>query len=158
MRLPRHAELWLPGYVRSRLKNWSPPLPGRVWFAIADHWEPYWLKPADDVARERVAIWVKHWPAIAGRHVDSRGRCPQYTFYYPQEEYRAPFLDALADMRHKQIADVDIHIHHDGEGERNFLDRMQGFIDTLVTRHGLLRQHNGRDVLGLLLGNWGLAN
>src|SRR5205823_2442717 len=113
MRLPRHAELWFPGYVQSRLKNWRTPPPSRVWIAIADHWEPYWLRPSDAVAQERVAVWVKHWPVIAGRHIDSNGRSPQYTFYYPQEEYCAPFLDALAGMRRREIADVDIHIHHD---------------------------------------------
>jgi len=26
----RHAELWFPGYVRSRLKNWAAPPTGRA--------------------------------------------------------------------------------------------------------------------------------
>jgi hypothetical protein len=53
---------------------------------------------------------------------------------------------------------VDVHIHHDGEGERNFLDRMAGFIDVLATRHGLLRRHEGRIVFGFIHGNWALDN
>ena len=86
--------------------------------AIADHWEPYWLKRPTMTAGERVAVWTKHWPEIARRHADSTGRPPQYTFYYPQEEYRTEFLDALAEMSQAGIADVDVHIHHDGEGRR----------------------------------------
>jgi hypothetical protein len=158
MELPRHAELWFPGYIRQRLRQWSAPSPSRVWVAIADHWEPYWLNPPDATAAERVEVWAKNWPMIAARHIDSQGRCPQYTFYYPEEEYRPAFLDRLADMTRNRIADVDIHIHHDGEGEQNFLDRMRGFIDNLTNRHGLLRQHNGKTVFGFIHGNWALDN
>ena len=50
------------------------------------------------------------------------------------------FWTNLAGMKRAGIADVDIHIHHDGEGQQNFVDRMSGFIETLVARHGLLRQ------------------
>jgi hypothetical protein len=158
MHLPRHAELWFPGYVRSQMTR--PPVPpkSRVWVAIADHWEPYRDSVPDETAAARVAAWTKNWPPIAARHADSAGRPPQYTFYYPQEEYRARFLDALAEMRSRGIADVDIHIHHDGEGEQNFVDRMSGFIETLVTRHGLLRKHNGRHVFGFIHGDWALDN
>ena len=156
--LPRHAELWLPGYIRNRLAA-QPALRGaRVWVAIADHWEPYWSNPSDETAAGRVALWVKHWPEIARRHADSTGRAPQYTFYYPQEEYRPRFLDSLAEMKRAGIADVDVHIHHDGEGQQNFVDRMSGFIEALVTRHGLLRLSHGRPVFGFIHGNWALDN
>jgi hypothetical protein len=129
-----------------------------VWVAIADHWEPYWLHPSDETAAERVAVWARHWPEIARRHGDSTGRSPQYTFYYPQEEYRPQFLDSLAEMKRAGIADVDVHIHHDGEGQQNFVDRMSGYIETLVTGHGLLRLSGGRPVFGFIHGNWALAN
>jgi hypothetical protein len=158
MTLPRHAELWFPGYVRSRLKNWAEPGPSRVWVALADHWEPYWRDPTDEVARERVARWCQFWPEVASRHADSKGKPPQYTFYYPQEEYRPDILDALAKMTRQGIADVDVHIHHDCEGQQNFLDRMNGFIETLSGTHGLLRKQNGRTVFGFIHGNWALDN
>ena len=126
--------------------------------AIADHWEPYRGNATDETAAGRVAVWVKHWPEIARRHADSTGRAPQYTFYYPQEEYRPGILDALAEMKRTGIADVDVHIHHDGEGQQNFVDRMSGFVGTLVTRHGLLRFSGGRPVFGFIHGNWALDN
>ncbi len=158
MRFPRHAELWLPGYIRNRITRRKAPAGSHVWVAIADHWEPGRGNATKDRATARVAAWTKHWPDIAGRHADSTGRPPQYTFYYPQEEYHCPFLDALAGMKERGFADVDVHIHHNGEGEQNFLDRMSGFIETLSTRHGLLRRHGGRIVFGFIHGNWALDN
>src|SRR5690349_23757651 len=110
--LPRHAELWFPGYVRARLANWRPAPAGRVWLAIADHWEPYRGQASDETAWERAALWFRHWPEIAARHADSKGRPPQYTFYYPQEEYKPEILDGVAELVRRGIADVDSHIHH----------------------------------------------
>lgn len=158
MKLPRHAEIWFPGYARSRMANWGSPPPGRVWLAIADHWEPYWNRPSDETARERVALWAVVWPQIAARHADAAGRPPKYTFFYPQEEYRPEFLDALAGIAARGLGDVEVHIHHDGEGEQNFVDRMSGFIETLHQRHGLLRRDGGRIVFGFIHGNWALDN
>jgi len=155
---PRYAELWFPGYVRNRLANWGSPKRARVWAAIADHWEPYRGNATHETARERVAPWRRLWPEIARKHADSTGRPPQYSFYYPQEEYHPEFLDLLADFRRQNIGDVDIHIHHNGEGQQNFLDRMSGFIETLVSRHSLLRKQNGRVVFGFIHGNWALDN
>ncbi len=155
---PRYAELWFPGYLRNRLAHWGSPTSGRVWAAIADHWEPYRGQATHEVACARVEPWRRQWPEIARKHADSTGRPPQYTFYYPQEEYHPEFLDLLADFRRQNIGDVDIHIHHDGEGQQNFVDRMSGFIETLVTRHGLLRKQNGRAVFGFIHGNWALDN
>ena len=158
LHLPRYAELWLPGYVRSRLSNGRRPAPGRVWAAIADHWEPYRGQAPHEIARRRATMWSSNWPGIARKHADAAGRPPQYTFYYPQEEYHPEFLDLLAELKQQGAADVDIHIHHNGEGQQNFIDRMSGFIETLVARHGLLRKHNGRVVFGFIHGNWALDN
>ena len=145
IRLPRNAQIWFPGYARARLRDAfrGERKPGCVWLAIADHYEPYWGRPSDETARERVALWAHRWPEIAERHRDSAGNRPKYTFFYPQEEYRAELLDVLAGMTQAGIGDVEVHIHHDGEGQQNFVDRMSGFLETLDRRHGLLRRHDG---------------
>jgi hypothetical protein len=159
MSLLRHSELWLPGYIKERMLRVGCPKPRRVWLAIADHYEPYWRGADDATATERVARWRKAWPEIAARSTkDSGGRSPRYTFFYPQEEYRADLLDQLADLTHAGIADVEIHIHHDGEGRQNFVDRMSCFRETLHQRHGLLRKHNGGLAFGFIHGNWALDN
>jgi hypothetical protein len=167
MKLPRHAEIWLPGYLKSRAgslsrNRWQGA--ARVWVTIADHFEP--LGPGspngcdrEQWGRERVALWEEKWPRIAAKHRDSTGSPPKYTFFFPEDEYRPHFLAALAKMTRAGIADVEIHIHHDGEGEQSFLDRMNGFRETLFQRHGLLRKDAaGQIVFGFIHGNWALDN
>lgn len=158
MRLPKDAQVWLPGYLRHRLATLSQPAPRRLWVAITDHYEPYWNRASPQTARERVTRWREAWPAIAARHADSRGRPPQYCFFYPEEEYDPALLDQLAEMARLGIADVELHIHHDNDTEARFVDVMGRFADTLHRRHGLLRSMDGRIVFGFIHGNWCLDN
>ena len=160
MKLPRHAELWLPGYLRDRFERWTSPAAGpmRVWLAIADHYEPFVDGADEKMATERVELWSRNWPSIAESYRDSAGRPPCYTFFYPQEQYRPHLIDALAEMTRAGIGDVEIHIHHDGEGERDFVDRMSGFRETLFHKHELLRKHQGQIRFGFIHGNWALDN
>jgi hypothetical protein len=125
---------------------------------IGDHFEP--LLGGTDVQKacQRVDRWRRSWPEIAARHVDSSGRPPQYTFFYPQEEYRPELIDPLADMARAGVGDVEIHLHHDGEGERDFVDRMEGFKEALHVRHGMLRKIDGKVSFGFIHGNWALDN
>lgn len=130
----------------------------RVWLIIGDHYEPLWGAPPRSVAIERVAAWRKEWPRIAERQRDSVGRPAVYTFFYPQEEYQPELLDPLAEMTRQGVGDVEIHLHHDGEGEADFVDRIAGFKQTLHQRHGLLRARDGQVVFGFIHGNWALDN
>jgi hypothetical protein len=155
--LTRNAHLWLPGYLKWRSSK-PAERPKRVWLSVADHYEPLWQKPSDAIAQARVDTWRTRWPEIARRNLDSAGRPARYTFFYPEEEYRPALLNPLAEMSAQGIADVEIHIHHDGEGERDFLDRMSGFRDNLRRCHGLLHESGGRTVFGFIHGNWALDN
>ena len=156
--LTRNAHLWFPGYVKARLRQRESPPIKRVWLTFADHFEPLWNGADEETARRRVELWRKRWPEIAARHRDSAGRPPQYTFFYPQEKYRPDLLSMLAEMVESGIADVEVHIHHDGEGERDFVDRIRSFTETLHQRHGLLRKHDGKIAFGFIHGNWALDN
>jgi hypothetical protein len=162
MKLPRNAQLWLPGWFearrRHRLHRFDATKPVTVHLMFADHFEPFWGKPSDAVARARVAAWVERWPAISEGQRDDAGRPAQWTFFYPQEEYRPELLESLAGLSRRGIADVEVHIHHDGEGEADFLHRMQTFVTALSRDHGLLRGTNGRTVFGFIHGNWALDN
>ena len=158
IRLPRNAQIWLPGYCRSRWHNLRAGWPRRLWVLLADHFEPYWKNSDDELARRRVEHWRRLWPQIAARHQDSAGQLPRYTFFYPQEEYRPGLLDLLAELVQAGVADVEVHIHHGGEPEQAFLERMSRFIETLSARHGLLRRRQGRLCFGFIHGDWALDN
>ena len=159
MHLPRHAELWLPGYLAGRARRLLDSQPLQcVWLAIADHFEPLGGGRGEQGAASRVGEWRRRWPEIAACHADSTGRPPVYTFYYPEEEYRPRLLDPLAEMTAQGIADVEVHIHHDGEAEHAFVERVGRYCESLFTRHGLLRKQNGSIRFGFIHGNWALDN
>ncbi len=155
--LPRHAELWLPGVLATALRRDRVPV-RHVWLLITDHYEPYWKRADPTTAAARVARWHSGWPAIAARHRDDHGRPPRYTFFYPEEEYDGALIDQLADLRASDIADVEVHLHHDGEGEADFRERIARFVRTLRDHHGLLRERDGRPAFCFIHGNWALDN
>jgi len=158
MTLPRHCQIWLPGYIKDRLATLGRKPAKRLWLLFADHYEPLWHGASEDTGAERVARWATRWPAIAAKFQDSAGRPPRYTFFYPEEEYRPHLMEPLERMASQGIADVEVHLHHNGEGQQNFVDRISGFTETLFSRHGLLRKHNGNIIFGFIHGLWALDN
>jgi hypothetical protein len=129
-----------------------------VWVTIADHFEPWWRGADERTALDRVRRWTKRWPRIAGRHVDDAGHPACHTFFYPVEQYHPAAVDALARLVNMGIADVEVHLHHDGDNAAAFLDRMGSFVERLHTRHGLLRRAAGGIRFGFIHGNWALDN
>jgi hypothetical protein len=162
MQLIHNSQIWGPNYVRQRLRQILqrsvPPLQ-RIWLTIADHFEPRWRHADLPTAQSRVASWRAAWPAIVRQcKPDSVGNAPRYTFFFPEEEYHPTLLEPLAEMVREGIADVEVHLHHDGEGRQNFVDRISGFCETLDREHGLLRKRDGKLAFGFIHGNWALDN
>jgi hypothetical protein len=160
MKLPRHAELWLVPYLKDRLQNGKRPRElKRVWVAITDHYEPLGGGASVETALGRVGQWRDKWPRIAGDAPrDAAGQRPQYSFFYPQEEYRRDLLDGIADMVRQGVGDVEVHIHHDHETRDSFVRKITEFCSRLTDDHGLLRKEDGRTVFGFIHGNWALDN
>lgn len=156
--LPRNAQIWLPGLLRHSLAGRRRAPIETVWLIIADHYEPHWNRADLDTAKRRVAAWHDRWPRIAEAHLDDTGQPAQYTFFYPEEEYHPELLEPLAALTRRGVADVEVHIHHGGEGETWFVDHIGRYVETLRDRHGLLREHQGRPVFGFVHGNWALDN
>ena len=159
MKLPRSAELWLPGYLASRARRLtSHRPPKRLWVAITDHYEPLG-KVEMPQALDRVAAWQRRWPEIAAAAPpDAAGRPPCYTFFYPQEEYRHALVAPLAEFTRAGIGDVEVHIHHDHETAPAFREKITTFCRQLHEEHGLLRRRDGQLVFGFIHGNWALDN
>jgi len=161
MRLLRNAQIWAIPYLRQRLKaSFSRARTiNRAWICIADHFEPLWHQADLTTAQGRVARWHADWPGIAERAPkDSLGGLPQYTFFYPEEEYRPELLVPLAKMKQYGIADVEVHIHHDRDGRGEFIRRVREFCHILYEQHGLLREREGQLRFGFIHGNWALDN
>jgi hypothetical protein len=160
MKFPRHAEIWLVPYLRDRLsRTMRPTRPKRAWVAITDHYEPLGMGASQETALGRVAQWRDKWPRIADDAPrDAAGQRPQYSFFYPQEEYRRDLLDGIAEMVGLGIGDVEVHLHHDKEQRDSFIRKVTEFCRRLRDDHGLLHQQDGRTVFGFIHGNWALDN
>jgi hypothetical protein len=131
----------------------------RVWVALTDHYEPMGGGVSLAVGAARVAAWQRRWPEIAAAAPrDAAGRGPCFTFFYPQEEYEASLLDALAELTRMGVADVEVHLHHFNDNAASFAGKVREFTGRLRERHGLLREHGGRVAFGFIHGNWALDN
>jgi hypothetical protein len=161
MSLTRNSQIWGPGYVKQRFRRITGravPLE-RVWVTVADHFEPMWGRADLKNAKSRVDLWRSAWPGIARQcSPDTAGNQPNYTFFFPEEEYHPTLVEPLAEMVHDGISDIEIHIHHDGEGRQNFIDRITTFCKILHGKHGVLRERNGKLTFGFIHGNWALDN
>ncbi len=160
MKLPRHAEIWLLPYLKDRLRRSSQPRrQTRAWVAITDHYEPLGMGASVETALGRVGRWRDRWPRIAEDAArDAAGQPPQYSFFYPQEEYRRDLVDGIAEMVRLGVGDVEVHLHHDQEQRESFVRKVTDYCRRLTEDHGLLRQQDGRTVFGFIHGNWALDN
>lgn len=160
MNLPRHAEIWLAPYLKDRLRRVARAVkPKRAWVMVGDHYEPLGRSPSLDRALEKVAEWRDKWPRIAeDAPKDAAGQRPQYSFFYPQEEYRRDLLEGIAEIVRLGVADVEVHLHHDDEKRDTFIQKVTEFCRRLRGDHGLLRQRDGQTVFGFIHGNWALDN
>jgi hypothetical protein len=160
MKLPRHAEIWLASYLKDCLRRAARMTKSkRAWVAITDHFEPLGMGASVETALGRVARWRDKWPQIAdSAPLDAAGVRPQYSFFYPQEEYRRDLLDGMAEIVRLGVGDVEVHLHHDNEQRESFIRKITDYCRRLTDDHGLLRQQNGRTVFGFIHGNWALDN
>jgi hypothetical protein len=160
MKLPRHAEIWMAPYLWSRLrKNLRRGRSKRLWVTVTDHFEPLGMGASQETALGRVARWRDRWPRIADDAPrDADQQRPQYSFFYPQEEYSRELLDGIAEIVRLGVADVEVHLHHDQEQRDCFIQKVTEYCRRLTDDHGLLRQMDGRTAFGFIHGNWALDN
>lgn len=158
----RQMHMWFGAYVVESLKggleNASAPI--EVFVCIADHYEPGWGNPGIEVERHRVETWCRRFPELAARHRDADGKPPQYTFFYPAEEYREEHLDQLAGLCHAGYGAVEVHLHHDNDTAEGLRRTLNEFKQTLHERHGLLTRNptSGEIEYAFIHGNWTLDN
>ncbi len=174
----RNLHLWLHGYlfpnpndrvdVSAYVDNGSSTdstdsvesKPIDVFIAVCDHFEPECGGASVSQAMDRTRRWCDEYPRLFSSFQDCNGRVPQHTFFYPQEEYKPEYLDALAELCGAGFGDVDVHLHHDNDTAESLRDKLDRFRETLYFRHGLLRRDpiTGEIVYGFIHGNWALCN
>jgi hypothetical protein len=161
--LPRHAEIWLPDYLRSvaRASRARARVRGviDIMLAVVDHFEPLHGGASHDVGLERIRSWRGRYPRAGEPFIDADGRHPRHTFFFPIEQYKAEYLDPLAELTGLGLAEVEVHLHHDGDTAAHLREELEGFTTTLHERHGLLSEDPAGAIrYGFIHGNWALAN
>jgi hypothetical protein len=162
LRIPhKYLHRWLGGYLRATLRRLSARAqqgPRHLLFAICDHYEPLWGDACDRRGLARVERWRAGYPELTHGISDADGRPPRHTFFFPGEQYRPEYLDALASLARRGLGEVEVHLHHDGDNaeslERDLLSYTRAFA-----QHGhLSRDAGGRLRYAFIHGNWCLAN
>lgn len=130
-----------------------------VFLCIGDHYEPMWGNAAMSVQEERVERWVKEYPKSFDEFKDSRGRCPQHTFFYPAEEYNPTLVERVAELCRRGYGEMEVHLHHDNDTSENLRETLETFKSHLFYEHGMLAQDlDGQITYGFIHGNWALDN
>jgi len=131
-----------------------------LFFAICDHFEPYWDHATSTVARRRIEKWIREYPKCAEKHKDHDGNLPKYSFFYPKEEYRKDDMEELARLCRAGLGEVEIHLHHDNDTSENLRKTLVEYKKRLRGEHGLLSLHEDSKEIsyGFIHGNWALDN
>lgn len=161
--LDYNLDRWLPGYafelarraVKRRVRTEGPR---HLLVAMCDHHEPFNGGFDEDRGTRRMKAWHDGYPKLAGSYRDADGRPPRHSFFFPGEEYRPYFLDALGDLAKLGFGEVEVHLHHDGDTRASLT---QKFEQTLAdfSKHGhISRAADGSFRWAFIHGNWALAN
>jgi len=146
----KNIHIWIMSYFAQVLKRAFLPRPKglkHVIFCIADHFEPRWGKVGVDKELERVNTWISKYEPIAGHHRDSDGKLPQYTFFYPIDEYTPEAFEKVAQFCEKGFGEIEIQLHHDNDTEDSLREKLEHAKDVF-----------GKRQYGFVHGNWSLGN
>lgn len=157
----RNIDIWFYSYLIFSLRKSFKKKAAvtKIYFCIADHYEPYWGKASKDDAIERVKRWHQEYIPIAKKHSDSDGNHPIHSFFYPAEEYDEDAMKMLEDIVKDGYGDMEIHLHHENDTADNLRKDLNDFSSLLNEKHNLLRKDkNGKLVYAFIHGNWALDN
>lgn len=157
----KNFERWLPGYVRDLGRRVLAPTfegPRHILFALCDHYEPLWGGVDDTHGAARVEMWRQGYPKLAATFRDADGRPPRHSFFFPGEQYRPAYLDALAELARAGLGEVEVHLHHDGDTAVTLEAQLVGTLDDFAKHGHLSRDPSGRLRYAFIHGNWALAN
>ncbi|MCA8996213.1 MAG: hypothetical protein KDA80_04490 [Planctomycetaceae bacterium] len=158
----RQMQSWIGSYVwpTESVKKWHSDDEIDVFIAVCDHWEPRCYGASDEEAAARANRWRDEYPKFHERFQDVNGRFPQHTFFFPEDEYRPEYLDALRPLVDAGFGDVEVHLHHHDDTAAELHEKLDSFRRVLFDRHGFLRQdpQSGEILYAFIHGNWALCN
>jgi hypothetical protein len=157
----RNVHRWLGGYAKAALRKLAAGRhagPKHLLVALCDHYEPLWGNASNERGAERVKRWLTSYPALVKGLQDADGRPPRHSFFFPGEQYKPEYLDALAELARRGLGEVEVHLHHDGDDAEKLTRDLLGYLKAYAEHGHLSRDGDGRLRYAFIHGNWCLAN
>jgi len=131
-------------------------------FCFVDHFEPGNRNAVPELQRSRVDAWVKRYPKLASKHLDSDGVCPQHTFFFPPHYDTHDHLERIAGLCSQGFGEIEMHLHHDRQmpwpdDEVSLEKKIRDCIASF-SRYKVFCLPDGRKTYGFIHGDWALAN
>jgi len=160
--LDYNLDRWLPGYafevVRRAVKRERTSGPRHLLVAMCDHHEPFHGGFDEERGARRMKAWHEGYPKLADAYRDADGRPPRHSFFFPGEEYRPYFLDALGDLAKRGFGEVEVHLHHDGDTRESLTEKFEQTLRDFSKHGHISRAADGSFRWAFIHGNWALAN
>jgi hypothetical protein len=157
----RNVHRWLLGYAKAALRrrDVEPHAgPKHLLVAVCDHYEPLWGDATEQKGTARVQRWLTRYPQLVQGLRDADGRPPRHSFFFPGEQYRPQYLDALAQLAKVGLGEVEVHLHHDGDDAAKLTRDLEGYLKAYADHGHLARDRDGKLRYAFIHGNWCLAN
>ncbi|HJZ84552.1 MAG TPA: hypothetical protein VKN99_05240 [Polyangia bacterium] len=159
----KNLHTWLGGYARhlaTRAARRLIPVraPRHLLFALCDHYEPLWGDAPAEIGEARVRAWHEGYPQLAREFRDADGRPPRHSFFFPGEQYAPSYLERLAALARAGLAEVELHLHHDGDTREKLRHDIGRYLGAYASHGHLAREAGGRPRYAFIHGNWCLAN
>ena len=158
----KNLQNWLPAYLRQKMKRGvtrEPKGHKHLLFAICDHYEPLWGGVSHEHGLERMSRWENEYPAMAKQFVDSQGRHPRHSFFFPGEQYHPDYGNALASLARAGFGEVELHLHHDQDTSERLREDIARYTKELAEHGHFSRDPQTGDLrYAFIHGNWCLAN
>ncbi len=160
----KNLGVWLWSYLKQRGRYHLMPSLSKaelthILFCLVDHFEP--VAAGSTLEQERTAMrdWMTRFPLLAKQHLDSDGRHPQHTWFYPAENYRSEYLDNLTKLCELGLGEVELHLHHGHDTSGSLHQKFETALSDFG-KHGALitRDVPPRHAFAFIHGNMALDN
>jgi len=164
-RLVRYHTLrggWLPDYLLHhkgfRPRRCDGETPIDVVVTVVDHFEPA-SRSGPAAAADAVAAWCDQYAAVASRHRDIDGRCPQHTWFYRAEYPNPACIAELSSRCFDGFGEIEFHLHHGHDTHATFGDKLRAGLAFFNQAGAMLTaQTDPRRRFAYIAGNWALDN
>ncbi len=131
-----------------------------VLFALVDHYEPGTGAVTKEVEKSRVEELLEKYPKLADKHLDSDGRKPRRTWFFPPHYHRFGNLNRLVTLCSEGYGEIELHLHH-GKHKPDTAKNLEDTIRKTISEYsefGIFGEENGEKKYAFIHGDWALDN